>query len=339
MIKKISMFFLCGLINVVSAKDEMIKVREIAFLENIRTNQLIGYGVVSGLDGTGDTNSSLTNDSTNNLLKSLGINIPVGNNSFKNVAIVTLTAEIPAFSRIGQKIDVTVSSIGSAKSLKSGVLMLTQLKGVDGQVYALAQGNVITSENKGSQLVGIINDGATIEKEVLSDLSALTSINLTLKNADFGLIQQIKQKLKDKLNISTTARDSRVLNVPLPDTSNEKVSLLASVMDMQIEQHQMEQVITPKIFINTKTNTVITNQAIYLNHCQMNIGNISLTVNNKLKSNTEIVGDKIIAETNQPDIHSVVSALRKTGATIQDIINVIQALKKSQCIQAEIDII
>lgn len=316
-----------------------LQVKDMAYIEGVRSNQLIGYGVVSGLDGTGDTNSTLTNDSTINLLKSLGIAIPVGNTSFKNVAVVTLTSEIPPFSRIGQKIDVTVSSIGSAKSIKSGILMLTPLKGVDGQVYALAQGNVVIADSKGNQLVGTIQEGATIEKEVNNDLSQYSSVNLTLKNADFSNIQYIQKQIKSKLDIDTQALDARVLTIPLPQSTNDKVARLASIMSIPMEHKQVEDISSAKIMINTKLNTVILNKDIYINSCQINIGNISINVDPKLKATSETINDKMLINTDKPKFNDVIISLRKVGATIQDIMNISQSLKKSQCIQADIEII
>ena len=325
------------------AKDDVLHVRDIAFIEGIRTNQLIGYGIVSGLDGTGDSNSSLTNESTINLLKSLGLNIPIGNNNFKNVAVVTITGEIPSFSKIGQKIDITVSSIGSAKSLKSGVLMLTPLKGVDGQVYALAQGPILLNDNKGTQLTGQILSGATLEKEVNLDLSQFKSIRLYLKNADFELIQKLSNIIKTKLNAEVKAVDSRTLELVLPIETEKKVSLLADVMSISVDKPIKEYNAIPKIIINSKTNTIVTTERIEVGKCTISFNNITLNVDKTFPSKTtdsiqnSISG--VVVNSNKTYLSDILTALRRVGATTQDLIGIIQTLKVNNALNAEIELL
>ncbi|SUX74353.1 flagellar basal body P-ring protein [Citrobacter freundii] len=206
------------------------RIRDLTSVQGVRENSLIGYGLVVGLDGTGDqtTQTPFTTQTLNNMLSQLGITVPTGTNmQLKNVAAVMVTAQFPAFGRQGQTIDVVVSSMGNAKSLRGGTLLMTPLKGVDSQVYALAQGNILVggagaaaggSSVQVNQLNGgRITNGATIERELPSQFGGGNTINLQLNNEDFTMAQQITDTINRSRGFgSATALDARTIQVRVP---------------------------------------------------------------------------------------------------------------------------
>ena len=213
------------------APAQAARIKEVASVQGVRSNQLVGYGLVVGLDGTGDqsTSAPFTTQSINALLQQMGVTVPAGTSmQLKNVAAVLVTANLPAFAQPGQAIDVTVSSLGNAKSLRGGTLIATPLKGADGQIYALAQGNLIVSgagaSAGGSKVqinhlsAGRIPDGATVERAVATPLNQGDTLQLDLNASDFNTAREVAKAINTKMGAGTAqAVDGRVIKVRMPD--------------------------------------------------------------------------------------------------------------------------
>ncbi|OLZ85345.1 flagellar basal body P-ring protein FlgI, partial [Chromobacterium violaceum] len=289
------------------------RLKDIANIGGVRPNQLIGYGLVVGLDGSGDkvTSSPFTGQAMINMLNQLGVQVPPGTKiDPKNVAAVTLTATLPPFSKRGQMLDVTASSIGDAKSLRGGTLLLSPLKGADGQIYAMAQGNVVVggagasaggSSTQINQLsVGRIPSGATVEREVQTALGDGEFIHLELQESDFTTANRAVQAI-NKVFGGDTARavDGRLIEVRAPFDSNQRVQFLSRMENIAVDPADL----SPLVIINARTGSIVMNQAVTLGSCAVSHGNLSVTVNNTLQVSqpNPLSGGKTVV-TNQADI-------------------------------------
>jgi len=241
--------FLIGLMWVfaallVSDAARAERIRELASIAGVRNNQLVGYGIVVGLDGTGE-NLPFTTQSMINMLSRMGVTLPPGQSmQMKNVAAVMVTTDLPPFARVGQPIDVTVSSVGSAKSLRGGTLVMTPLKGADGNVYAMAQGNVVVvgagAEGAGTKTtinhlgVGRIANGATVEREVPMTVGQGEFANVELRRTDFGTAQRVVDAINKAMGAGTaSAIDGRQVKVRMPANAAEHVAFLGMVENLQ----------------------------------------------------------------------------------------------------------
>ncbi|MGD1826569.1 Flagellar P-ring protein 2 [Chromobacterium violaceum] len=344
------------------------RLKDIANIGGVRPNQLIGYGLVVGLDGSGDkvTSSPFTGQAMINMLNQLGVQVPPGTKiDPKNVAAVTLTATLPPFSKRGQMLDVTASSIGDAKSLRGGTLLLSPLKGADGQIYAMAQGNVVVggagasaggSSTQINQLsVGRIPSGATVEREVQTALGDGEFIHLELQESDFTTANRAVQAI-NKVFGGDTARavDGRLIEVRAPFDSNQRVQFLSRMENIAVDPADL----SPLVIINARTGSIVMNQAVTLGSCAVSHGNLSVTVNNtpQVSQPNPLSGGKTVV-TNQADItinstsgkvvglkgganlSQVVNALNVLGATPQDLISILQAMKSAGSLKADLQII
>lgn len=344
------------------------RLKDIANIGGVRPNQLIGYGLVVGLDGSGDkvTSSPFTGQAMTNMLNQLGVQVPPGTKiDPKNVAAVTLTATLPPFAKRGQAIDITASSIGDAKSLRGGTLLLSPLKGADGQIYAMAQGNVVVggagasaggSSTQINQLsVGRIPGGATVEREVQTTLGDGEFIHLELQEADFTTANRAVQAI-NKVFGSDTARavDGRLIEVRAPFDSNQRVQFLSRMENIAVDPADL----SPLVIINARTGSIVMNQAVTLSSCAVSHGNLSVTVNNtpQVSQPNPLSGGKTVV-TNQAEItinstsgkvvglkgganlSQVVNALNALGATPQDLISILQAMKSAGSLKADLQII
>lgn len=345
------------------------RIRDLTSVQGVRGNSLIGYGLVVGLDGTGDqtTQTPFTTQSLNNMLSQLGITVPTGTNmQLKNVAAVMVTANYPAFARQGQGIDVVVSSMGNAKSLRGGTLLMTPLKGVDNQVYALAQGNILVggagaaaggSSVQVNQLNGgRITNGATIERELPTQFGAGNSINLQLNQEDFSMAQQIADTINRRGGFgSATALDARTVQVRASSGASNQVRLLADIQNLEVNVPVQD----AKIIINSRTGSVVMNREVTLDSCAIAQGNLSVTVNqtaNVSQPNTPFGGGQtVVTPQTQIDmrqsggslqsvrssanLNSVVRALNALGATPIDLMSIIQSMQTAGCLRAKVEII
>ncbi|WP_374359284.1 flagellar basal body P-ring protein FlgI [Pseudoduganella danionis] len=357
---------LVGALLVQPARAERLK--DLASIAGVRQNQLIGYGLVVGLDGSGDqtTQTPFTVQSVVSMLQQLGVNLPQGTTlQLKNVAAVMVTASLPAFAQPGQTLDITVSSMGNAKSLRGGTLLMTPLKGADGQVYGMAQGNVLVggvgaASGGSSQVVnhlsvGKIAGGATVERAVASKLGENNFINLELNTADFATASRVVEVINDKYGPGIAyALDSRVIRVQSPSSSDQRVAFIGTLQDMQVAPSEQP----AKVIMNARTGSVVMNRAVTLDTCAISHGNLSVSVSaepqvsqpNALSGGRTVVtqnpqigikadSGKVMLVKGGASLADVVKALNAIGATPQDLLSILQAMKAAGALRAELEII
>lgn len=344
------------------------RIKDIATVQGVRSNQLIGYGLVVGLDGSGDqtTQTPFTVQSLTNMLSQLGVQLPPGTSlQLRNVAAVMLTSTLPAFAKPGQQIDVTVSSLGNAKSLRGGTLLLTPLKGADGQIYAMAQGNVIIagagaaaggSKVQINQLnAGRIPAGATVERAVASPFATSESLQLELNSTDFSTATKLAEAVNRRMGAGTAnALDGRVIQVKVPQTSNERVAFMADLENLEVES-----VLPPaRIVINARTGSVVMNRMVTLEPCAVSHGNLSVTISStplvsqpapfsqgqtvaSEKADISIKQDpgQVLLLEGGTKLSDVVKALNSIGVTPQDLLAILQAMKSAGSLKAELEVI
>lgn len=344
------------------------RIKEVASVQGVRANQLVGYGLVVGLDGTGDqtTQAPFTAQSLNAMLQQLGVTVPAGTNmQLRNVAAVMVTATLPAFAQPGQSIDVTVASVGNAKSLRGGTLIGTPLRGADGQIYALAQGNLIVggmgASAGGSKVqvnhlsAGRIPEGASVERAVATPLAQGDSLQLDLNAADFNTARAVSRAINDRFGKGTAqALDGRVVKVKMPATTDERVNFLADMENLDIA------LATPsaRIVVNARTGSIVMNQAVTLSPCAVAHGNLSVTISSTpvISQPAPLSGGKTV-QTEKVDIQvkqepgsliqlpagtkltDVVRALNSLGATPGDLLAILQAIKSAGALNAELEVI
>ncbi|PAF42901.1 flagellar basal body P-ring protein FlgI [Helicobacter sp. 11S02629-2] len=319
------------------------KIGDISSIVGVRSNQLIGYGLVIGLNGTGDkSGSKFTMQSISNMLENMSVKVNPNDIKSKNVAAVMITANLNSFAREGDKLDVKVSSIGDAKSLSGGTLIMTPLSAVDGQIYALAQGSVIVGEGDNA-LSGTIVGGASVEREVPYTLSNKTEATLSLNAANFQNAIRIQNIINKTFTPSTaTALDSRTIKLIKPSNLS-MVEFLALVQEINIDYTSRE-----KIVVDEKSGTIIAGLDIYVQPIVLTHGNLTLKITKDFaKSGGEKVDSmNLNTETKtlssnglNPTVSSVVRALQKMGATPANIISILETMKKSGAIAANIEVL
>jgi len=344
------------------------RLKDLASIAGVRDNQLMGYGLVVGLDGTGDqtTQTPFTVQSVVSMLQQMGVNLPPGTSlQLKNVAAVTVTASLPAFAQPGQTLDITVSSIGNAKSLRGGTLLMTPLKGADGQIYGMAQGNVLVggvgAAAAGSQVqvnhlsVGKISGGATVERAVASALGANNQVRLELNQTDFGTASRVVEAINNHFGPDiATALDGRVIRVRSPSGSDQRVAFLGILEGLEVNPAKL----AAKVIMNARTGSVVMNQQVMLDTCAISHGNLSVTISadNQVSqpaplSNGQTVvvqnaqievkkdAGKVILVKGGASLAEVVKAMNAIGASPQDLLSILQALKAAGSLRAELEII
>jgi flagellar P-ring protein precursor FlgI len=344
------------------------RLKDISSISGIRNNQLIGYGLAVGLDGTGDqtTQTPFTRQSVISMLQALGVSVPPGQNiQLKNTAAVIVTATLPPFSRPGQAIDVTVSSLGNAKSLRGGTLLMTPLRGADGQVYGMAQGNVIVggagagggagaSVQINQLSAGRIPGGASVERAVPGQLDQ-EMIQIELARSDFTLMQNAVTAIAQRFGPGTALPvDARFLQVRLPAEAGPRMAFLAQLEQVRVNT-EME---GPRVVINSRTGSVVMNQLVTLEPCAISHGSLTIRVTKEpqvsqpqpFSRGETAVTTKDAAEIEQPkaallalpgaaSLDEVVRALNLLGANVNDLISILQALKTAGSLKAEIEVI
>lgn len=356
------------LASALPAHAASVRLKEIAAVQGVRSNQLMGYGLVVGLDGTGDQTAQtpFTGQSMNAMLQQMGITVPPGAAmQLKNVAAVLVTASLPAFAQPGQPLDVNVSSIGNAKSLRGGTLIATPLKGADGQIYALAQGNLIVGGAGASQggskvqinhlSAGRIPDGATVERAVPTPWLQGSLIQYDLRADDFNTAREVAKAINQAKGDGTAeAINGRTVAVKLPQAPGERVAFMADLENLTITQA------TPaaRIVINARTGSVVLNQNVTIGPCAVAHGNLSVTISstpvisqpNPLSQGQTVVSEKADISINQAPgaliqmpagtkLTDVVKALNTLGANPQDLLAILQAMKAAGALQAELEVI
>ncbi len=345
------------------------RVKDLASIQGVRANQLIGYGLVVGLDGSGDQvrQTPFTQQSLTNMLSQLGITVPQGTNmQVKNVAAVIVTAKLPAFAQPGQSMDVVVSSMGNAKSLRGGTLLMTPMKGANGQVYALAQGNLLVggagAQAGGSSVQvnqlngGIIPNGAIIERSVPTVYARDGLINLELNTTDFGTAQNLVTALNRQFGQQTaTALDGRVIQLRGPVDPAAQSAFLSQVENLQVSLPPAR----AKVVINARTGSVVMNRSVTIDEAAIAYGNLSVVISREAQVSQPDTpfggGQTVVTENTQIEMRSdtgslhrvstsanladVVKALNALGATPQDLLSILQNLKSAGALRADLEII
>ena len=361
-----SLFLLAAL--ALSGVAQAERIKDIAAIQGVRVNQLVGYGLVVGLDGTGDqtTQTPFTTQSITNMLMQMGVNLPPGTNmQLKNVAAAMVTANLPAFAQPGQLIDVTVSSIGNAKSIRGGTLLMAPLKGADGQIYAIAQGNIVVggagasaagSSTTINQLsAGRISGGATVERAVPSSLGGGDMVVLELNDNDFSTAARVVDALNKRFGTDTAvAQDGRVIRVRAPISSGDRVAFLGALENVDVTPGKL----AAKVILNARTGSVVMNQSVMLDTCAVSHGNLSVVIqaDNAVSQPNALAGGqtagvqnaqvsinkepgKVMLLKGGASLSDVVKALNAIGATPQDLLAILQAMKAAGSLRAELEVI
>ena len=367
--KRFVTLIILALLAAFSGAASAERIKDLASVQGVRENQLLGYGLVVGLDGSGDqtTQTPFTVQSTVTMLAQMGVTLPPGTSlQLKNVAAVTVTASLPPFSRPGQTIDVTVSSIGNAKSLRGGTLLMTPLKGANGQVYAMAQGSLLVSgagaAAGGSKTVinhlsvGRIPSGATVEREVPTALGQGDYIYLQLNTADFTTAARMADTINRDVSpdfLIANALDARTVQVSAPP-GFERVQFLSRLENLSVDAAAG----SAKVIVNARTGSVVMNQQVSLSECAVAHGNLTVVISadNAVSQPNALAGGDTAAVSNADikiessggnmlhlkhgvALGDVVKALNSIGATPQDMLAILQAMKAAGALRAELEII
>jgi len=344
------------------------RIRDLATVQGVRGNQLIGYGLVVGLDGSGDqtTQTPFTVQSLETMLTQLGITLPPGTNpQLKNVAAVMVTAQLQPFARPGQQLDVTVSSLGNARSLKGGTLLMTPLKGADRQIYAVAQGNVLVGGAGASQggskvqinhlAAGRVPDGATVELAVASPFLQGESVALELNATDFSTAQAVTDSINAEVGEGTAhALDGRVIDVKAPSDPDRRVRFMAQLENLQVALLEP----SARVIVNARTGSIVMNRTVRLESAAVAHGNLSVTITSTpvvsqpgpLSSGQTTVTEKTDIQLKQdggalmklpsaPSLADLVKALNSLGANPADLVAILQALKAAGALRADLEVI
>jgi flagellar P-ring protein FlgI len=367
--RKVLLVWACAIASLLSpVVSHAERLKDLVSFQGVRDNQLIGYGLVVGLDGSGDqtTQTPFTVQSVVNMLQQLGVNMPAtGSMQLKNVAAVMVTTSLPPFAQAGQTLNVTVSSLGNAKSLLGGTLMLSPLKGADGQIYAMAQGNLIVggvgASAAGSSVqvnhlsVGIITNGATVERAVPSAVTQGDTVTMQLNDSDFSTASRVVDAINKRFGPDTAmAQDGRVIRIRAPLSSGDRVTFMGMLESMDVTPAMVR----AKVILNARTGSIVMNQAVMLDDCAVSHGNLTVVVNtdnsvsqpNALAAGqTTPVQNAQISINKDPgkvmllkggvSLSDVVKALNSIGATPQDLLVILQAMKAAGALRAELEII
>src|SRR5580692_7772521 len=345
------------------------RVKDLAVVSGVRSNQLVGYGLVVGLDGTGDqtTQTPFTVQSIVNMLEKFGVTIPATvNPQLKNVAAVTVTAQLPPFIKVGQTIDVTVGSIGNASSLRGGDLLMTPLRGADGEVYAMAQGSVVVSGfgvsgKDGSRVSvnvpsgGRVPNGATVEHEVKNDFATQPFVILNLNSPDFTNASRLTDELNKKLGSGTAqAIDAVSVKVQAPANEAARVAFIGELQEMEIEPSDAP----ARVIVNSRTGTVVISSRVRVMPAAVAHGSLSVTITERtdvsqpgpFSSGTTVTTPRSEIAVSQSDarmfvfnagvnLDEIVRAVNQVGAAPGDLVAILEALQQAGALRAQLIVI
>jgi len=366
MLKK--MLLLTGLLFV-CATTQAERLKDVATIHGVRTNQLIGYGLVVGLNGSGDqtTQTPFTVQTFNNMLAQFGIKVPSGGNvQLKNVAAVSIHADLPPFAKPGQTIDITVSSIGNAKSLRGGSLLMAPLKGIDGNVYAIAQGNLVVggfdaSGADGSRVTvnspsaGRIPGGATVERPVPSGFNQGNTLTLNLNRPDFTTAKNIVDQINELLGPGVAqALDGGSISVTAPLDPSQRVDYLSILENLEVEVGQA----VAKVIINSRTGTIVIGQNVRVQPAAVTHGSLTVTISENPQvsqpapfsdGQTVVVPNSRVTADQEAKpmfkfgpgttLDEIVRAVNQVGAAPSDLMAILEALKQAGALQADLIVI
>lgn len=338
------------------------RIKDLTILAGARDNQLVGYGLVTGLAGDGDKNPTYTIQSVANMLQRFGITVPAASLSSKNVAAVMVTADIPAFVKNGTRLDVTISAMGDAKTLQGGVLMQTPLLGADGNVYAVAQGTIAVggfiggnsggSVQKNHPTVAQISGGALVEAEIATQIVRNNYVELLLREPDFTSAARIATAINNVFTNSAEAVDSTSVRVRVPEAHQSSPIGFVSV----VESIEVQPDVPARIIVNERTGTIIATSRIRIAPCAVSHGELTISIANTdevsqpnafaQKGNTEVttrtdtnVQEKkahFVTLEEMPTIDKVAAGLNAIGVTPRDMMAIFQAMKQAGALQAEL---
>lgn len=345
------------------------RLKDIASIQGVRSNQLIGYGLVVGLNGTGDqtTQTPFTLQTFNNMLAQFGIKVPPGGSvQLKNVAAVSIHADLPPFAKPGQQIDITVSAIGNAKSLRGGSLLMTPMKGIDGNIYAVAQGNLVVGGfdaegSDGSRITvnvptaGRIPSGATVERPVPSGFEQGNTLTLNLNRPDFTTAKNIVDKLNELLGPGVaTAVDGGSVRVSAPIDPSQRVDYMAILENLEVDPGQA----AAKVIINSRTGTIVIGQNVKVSPAAVTHGSLTVTITeDPIVSQPEALsgGQTAVVPRSKVDaaqeakpmfkfgpgttLDEIVRAVNQVGAAPSDLMAILEALKQAGALQADLIVI
>lgn len=358
-----------GLLLLFSAAAQAERIKDLVSIAGVRSNQLVGYGLVVGLDGTGDQTSQtpFTVQSIRAMLAAQGVAIPPNVNlQLKNVASVMVTAELPPFAKQGQTIDITVSSLANAKSLRGGTLLMTPLKGADGDVYAMAQGSLVVSGfgaagADGSRVAvnvqanGTIPNGATVEREVQTPFALNDSLMLNLHSPDFTTAQRLAAAINDSLGPQTAmALDAVSVQVRAPMDRDQRVSFVSFLENLEVTPGTAP----AKVIVNSRTGTVVIGSEVRVSAAAVTHGSLTVTISENYQTSqpeplslgqTVVTPDsavEIVEERNPmflfgpgTTLQEIVNAVNRIGAAPGDLVAILEALKRAGALRAELIVI
>jgi len=350
--------FLVSVSSVLAAS----RIKDLAMVAGARDNQLVGYGLVSGIAGDGDKNPIYTLQTIANFLQRFGINVPAATLSAKNVAAVMVTADISAFKKNGARLDVTVSSMGDAKTLQGGVLLQTPLLGADGKAYAIAQGPLsiggISGGNEGASVqknhptTAQIIGGALVEREIPTEIAHDNTVELLLREPDFTSAARLAAAINQSFTNSSEAVDSTTVRVKIPDgLAGKVVEFIARVEAIELDPDT-----TARIIINERTGTIVATSRIRISSCAVSHGNVTITIANSFdasqpapftQSGTTVVTPRTDTKVTEqkaalvplpelPTVERVAASLNALGVTPRDMMAIFQAMKQAGALHAEL---
>lgn len=377
MIKPRSLLLLVAILFV-PAVAHALRLKDVVSVKGVRENQLVGYGLVVGLKGSGDSKSEYTGMSMSQMLRQMGVDVKSDLTFSKNVAAVVVTADLPPFARVGSRVDIIVSSIGDAKSLEGGTLLLTPLRAADKKVYVVGQGPLSVggfsaggggaSSSKNHPTIGRVPDGGLVEREVSQDFTNRSAVRLTLHNPDFTTAARISRLINQELGgVYARSRDAATVDVMIPyDFDGSVVDLMARIERLPVENDN-----SARIVINERTGTIVVGDAVRISTVAIAHGNLTLEIKSEEKKTEEPVlvgpeqgpvpnqpvlgkktttvnettvkfneeGDKLLTVPEGATLGDVVKGLNTLGVTPRDLINILQALKAQGALQAELEIL
>jgi flagellar P-ring protein precursor FlgI len=332
----VCLFFVMTIIVVNNTETDAARIKDLASIKGVRINQLTGYGLIVGLDGTGDKSGvNFTKQSLGNMMEKMNIHINKNQLNVKNVAAVMVTANIPPFARIGDRIDIVASSLGDAKSLKGGTLLITPLKGINGKIYAIAQGAVATGAGDDGHLQVVrVSNGATVEKEIPFKLDGKRNLLLSLFRPDFTTAT----RMADAINVSVGSGvaetiDASAIKLRIPDNM-WKTGVAEFIAD--IEGLSVVPDTNARVIINEKTGTVVIGEDVTISPVAIAHGNLSVIVNQGEAN--ESIG-KTLTLPGSSTIGELVNGLNSIGTSSSDLISILQSIKAAGALQAELEIL
>lgn len=316
---------------------EAARLKDIANIRGVRSNQLVGYGVVVGLNGTGDSKSEFTNKSIERMLDRLGVKIQGKDVTSKSVAAVIVTAELPPFARAGNKLDITISTLGDASSLKGGTLVQTPLRAADQQVYAVAQGSLLIGYSGGGvhETSARLPNGAMIERDIGQEFASRKMFRLTLHNPDFTtaarVVKIINRELAGKYG---TALDAGTVDVVSPPPYEGRgVELLALIESLEINPDQAARVV-----VNEKTGTVVIGSGVKVSRVAISHGDLTVKVGGA-EAASKRDGEKVMVMEESASVGDIVKAMNKLGVSPKDLITILQSIKAAGALHGDLEIL